>query len=163
MFKTASNPAPDTLVHDAFPGRLQVGGHLIIRRWCSGKQAAQVIIMDEAQHLRNDALEDLRLLTNYETGSENWLCLLFVGLTQLRRCVHMSVHELLDQRIVLHYHLSALARGRISEHVIYLLRVADCNLPWFAPATVKEISHAKQAMPHEVNRMAHYALLAGHA
>ena len=44
-----------------------------------------VLIVDEAHHLRNDVLEDLRLLTNYAMDSENRLCLLLVGLTELRR------------------------------------------------------------------------------
>ncbi|MGH9891075.1 MAG: AAA family ATPase, partial [bacterium] len=44
-----------------------------------------VLIIDEAQHLRNEVLEDLRLLTNYEMDSQNRLCLLLVGLTELRR------------------------------------------------------------------------------
>ncbi|MFY9976097.1 MAG: AAA family ATPase, partial [Chromatiaceae bacterium] len=44
-----------------------------------------VLIVDEAHHLRNDVLEDLRLLTNYQMDSDNRLCLLLVGLTELRR------------------------------------------------------------------------------
>lgn len=44
-----------------------------------------VLIIDEAHHLRNEILEDLRLLTNYRMDSENRLCLLLVGLTELRR------------------------------------------------------------------------------
>jgi type II secretory pathway predicted ATPase ExeA/transposase InsO family protein len=44
-----------------------------------------VLIVDEAHHLRNEVLEDLRLLTNYRMDSENRLCLLLVGLTELRR------------------------------------------------------------------------------
>jgi len=44
-----------------------------------------VLVVDEAQHLRNDVLEDLRLLTNYAMASEPRLCLQLVGLTELRR------------------------------------------------------------------------------
>ena len=77
-----------------------------------GKQRP-VIIVDEAQHLRNEVLEDLRLLTNYEMDSENRLCLLFVGLTELRRRLQMSVHESLDQRIVMRYNLPGLSREEL--------------------------------------------------
>ncbi|VFN06991.1 MAG: AAA domain-containing protein [Candidatus Kentron sp. G] len=48
-----------------------------------------VLIVDEAHHLRNEVLEDLRLLTNYQMDSENRLCLLLVGLTELRRRLAM--------------------------------------------------------------------------
>src|SRR5919106_1116869 len=52
-----------------------------------------VLIIDEAHHLRNEILEDLRLLTNYEMDSQNRLCLLLVGMTELRRRLAMAVHE----------------------------------------------------------------------
>jgi type II secretory pathway predicted ATPase ExeA len=52
-----------------------------------------VLIVDEARHLRNDVLENLRLLTNYQMDADNRLCLLLVGLTELRRRFRMAVHE----------------------------------------------------------------------
>ena len=77
-----------------------------------GKQRP-VLIVDEAHHLRNDVLEELRLLTNYEMDSENRLCLLLVGLTELRRRLQMAVHESLEQRIVIRYHLGGLGRDEL--------------------------------------------------
>jgi hypothetical protein len=59
-----------------------------------------MLFVDEAQDLRNDLLEDLRLLTNYAMDSEPRLCLLLVGPTELRRRLGMAVHELLARRIV---------------------------------------------------------------
>jgi len=70
-----------------------------------------VLVVDEAQHLRNDVLEDLRLLTNYAMDAERRLCLILVGLTELRRRLTMAVHESLAQRIVVRYHL-----GGLTEH-----------------------------------------------
>ncbi len=64
-----------------------------------------VLIIDEAHHLRNDVLEDLRLLTNYRMDSDNRLCLLLVGLSELRRRLSMAMHESLAQRIAVRYHL----------------------------------------------------------
>ena len=58
-----------------------------------------VLVIDEAQHLRNDVLEDLRLLTNFAMDAENRLCLLLVGLTELRRRLTMAVHESLTQLV----------------------------------------------------------------
>ena len=72
-----------------------------------------VLIVDEAHHLRNEVLEDLRLLTNYQMDSENRLCLLLVGLTELRRRLAMAVHESLAQRIVVRYHLAGLTREEL--------------------------------------------------
>ena len=67
-----------------------------------------VIVVDEAQHLRSEVLEDLRLLTNYAMDAERRLCLVLVGLTELRRRLSMAVHESLAQRIVVCYHLGGL-------------------------------------------------------
>ena len=58
--------------------------HEITRLVQEAKQLP-VLIVDEAQHLRNDVLEDLRLLTNFAMDSEHRLCLVLVGLTELRR------------------------------------------------------------------------------
>ena len=121
-----------------------------------GKQV--VLIIDEAHHLRNEVLEDLRLLTNYEMDSENRLCLLFVGLTELRRRLRMAVHESLDQRIVVRYHLGGMTRQELPEYLAHRLRAAACELPLFEPAAIEAIFQATQALPRKVNRLAHYAL-----
>ena len=64
----------------------------ITRRVCEAKQLP-ILVIDEAQHLRNDVLEDLRLLTNFAMDSENRLCLLLVGLTELRRRLAMAARH----------------------------------------------------------------------
>ncbi len=117
-----------------------------------------VLIVDEAHHLRNDVLEDLRILTNYEMDSHNRLCLLLVGLTELRRRLSMAVHESLAQRIVIRYHLAGLSREELPEYLTHRLRLAGCELPLFEPPAVEALFQATQGMPRKVNRLAHYAL-----
>ena len=125
----------------------------VSRLLLEGKQRP-VLIVDEAHHLRNDVLEELRLLTNYEMDSQNRLCLLLVGLTELRRRLQMAVHESLEQRIVVRYHLGGLGRDELPEYL------AHRELPLFEPAAVEAIFQATQALPRKVNRLAHYALTA---
>jgi type II secretory pathway predicted ATPase ExeA len=117
-----------------------------------------VLIVDEAHHLRNEVLEDLRLLTNYQMDSENRLCLLLVGLTELRRRLSMAVHESLAQRIVVRHHLSGLMREEVPAYLDHRLRLAGCELPLFEPAAMEALFQATQGMPRKVNRLAHYAL-----
>jgi len=117
-----------------------------------------VLIVDEAHHLRNEVLEDLRLLTNYQMDSENRLCLLLVGLTELRRRLSMAVHESLAQRIVVRYHLAGLAREEVPGYLTHRLRLAGCELPLFEPPAVEALFQATQGMARKVNRLAHYAL-----
>ena len=117
-----------------------------------------VLIIDEAHHLRNDVLEDLRLLTNYQMDSENRLCLLLVGLSELRRRLSMAVHESLAQRIVVRHHLTGLERTELPEYLMHRLRLAGCELPLFEPPAIEALFQASQGMPRKVNRLAHYAL-----
>ncbi len=110
--------------------------------------------------MRNDVLEDLRLLTNYCMDSENRLCLLLVGLTELRRRLSMAVHESLDQRIVVRYHLQGLSREELPEYLLHRLRLAGCELPLFEPPVIEALFQATHGLPRKVNRLAHYALSA---
>ncbi|MDJ0872844.1 MAG: AAA family ATPase [Gammaproteobacteria bacterium] len=119
-----------------------------------------VLIVDEAHHLRNDVLEDLRLLTNYQMDSENRLCLLLVGLTELRRRLAMAVHEPLAQRIVVRHHLTGLTPEELPAYLTHRLRSAGCELPLFEPAASEALLQATHGKPRKVNRLAHYALSA---
>ena len=105
-------------------------------------------------------LEDLRLLTNYAMDSERRLCLLLVGLTELRRRLSMAVHESLAQRIVVRYHLGGLTREELPAYLAHRLHLAGCALPLFEPAAVEALFQATQGLPRKINRAAHYALSA---
>ncbi len=119
-----------------------------------------VLVVDEAQHLRNDVLEDLRLLTNYAMDSEPRLCLLLVGLTELRRRLAMAVHESLAQRIVVRYHLGGLAREELGAYLEHRLRLAGTAVALFEPGAVEALYQASHGLPRKLNRIAHYALSA---
>jgi general secretion pathway protein A len=119
-----------------------------------------VLVVDEAQHLRNDVLEDLRLLTNYEMDAAPRLCLLLVGLTELRRRLAMAVHESLAQRIVVRYHLGGLARDELGAYLDHRLHLAGTSVPLFEPGAVEALYQATHGLPRKVNRIAHYALSA---
>ena len=119
-----------------------------------------VLVIDEAQHLRNDVLEDLRLLTNFAMDSENRLCLLLVGLTELRRRLAMAVHESLAQRLVVRHHLAGLDREELDAYLTHRLRLAGCELPLFEPPAVEALFQSARGLPRLINRIAHYALIA---
>jgi type II secretory pathway predicted ATPase ExeA len=105
-------------------------------------------------------LEDLRLLTNYAMDSERRLCLVLVGLTELRRRLAMAVHESLEQRIVVSYHFAGLARDEVPAYLSERLQRAGCPLPVFEPAAIEALFQASQGLPRKLNRTAHYALSA---
>ena len=119
-----------------------------------------MLIVDEAQFLRNDVLDDLRLLTNYTMDSEHRLCLLLVGLTELRRRLSMAVHESLNQRLVVRHHIAGLQRDELDAYLTHRLRLAGCELPLFEPPAAEALFQASRGLPRQINRIAHYALSA---
>ena len=131
----------------------------VTRLVCETKQLP-VLVIDEAHHLRNDVLEDLRLLCNYEMDSENRLCVLLVGLTELRRRLAMAVHESLSQRLVVRHHLTGLDRDELDHYLTHRLRLAGCEIPLFEPPAIEALFQSARGLPRLVNRIAHYALTA---
>jgi general secretion pathway protein A len=119
-----------------------------------------VLVVDEAQHLRSDVLEDLRLLTNYEMDSANRLCLLLVGQAELRRRLSMAVHEPLNQRVVVRHHLAGLTREELPLYLAHLLRRAGTELPLFDASATEALFQATSGLPRKVNLLAHHTLMA---
>ena len=122
-----------------------------------------VLVIDEAQHLRNDVLEDLRLLTHFAMDSDNRLCLRLVALTELRRRLAMAVHESLSQRLVVRHPLAGIDREELHASLAHRLRLAGCELPLFDPPAVEALAHSARGLPRLIHRIAHYALTAAAA
>lgn len=131
-----------------------------ITRLVAEARQLPVLIIDDAQHLRGDVLEDLRLLTSYAMDADNRLCLLLVGLTELRRRLAMAVHESLSQRLVVRHHLTGLNRDELEPYLTHRLRLAGAEAPLFAPPAIEALYQASRGLPRKVNRIAHYALTA---
>lgn len=131
-----------------------------VTRLCQEAKKTPILVIDDAHHLRNDVLEDLRLLTSYEMDSENRLCLLLVGLTELRRRLRMAVHESLEQRIIMKHHLKGLRRDELGGYLEHHLRRAGTELPLFEPDSQEALFVASSGLPRKLNKYAHYALMA---
>ena len=119
-----------------------------------------VLILDEAHHLGNDVLAEFKMLANHRMDSANRLCLLLVGLTELRNRLRMAVHEPLAQRIVVNCHLPALSREEVDAYVAHRMRLAGADVPVFEPAAVEALALASNRVPRKIDRLAHHALIA---
>jgi general secretion pathway protein A len=131
-----------------------------VTRLLTEARTRPVLILDEAQGLRSDVLEEMRLLTNYAMDAHNRLCLLFCGQSELRRRISMAVHEALNQRIVVRFHLPPLSRDELGPYLGHLLRRGGTELPLFAPAAVEALFQATQGLPRKINLLAHHTLIA---
>lgn len=117
-----------------------------------------ILIIDEAQYLRNDILENLRLLTNYEMDSQNRFCMIFVGQAELRRRLSMAVHEPLAQRLVVRYHIGGLTKDELPGYLEHRLRLAGTEVPLFELPALEALFQATNGLPRKVNLLAHLAL-----
>lgn len=96
------------------------------------KNVTPVIIVDEAQFLKNSILDDLRIIFNFEMDSKDYSVLILAGqspfITQLSR----QPHEALRQRIVVNYCLKGLTKDESKEFVASRLKMAGCHEPVFS-------------------------------
>ncbi|MBA3486142.1 MAG: AAA family ATPase [Lysobacter sp.] len=122
-----------------------------------------VLIIDEAQNLSADALEQVRLLTNLETPTQKLLQIILLGQPELRTMLARNDLRQLAQRITARYHLTPLLAGETAQYLRHRWRVAGGqHFPFTAEAT-KRIHLHSGGVPRLINVIAERTLLAGYA
>ena len=122
-----------------------------------------VLIVDEAQNLSPEALEQVRLLTNLETDTQKLLQVVLIGQPELRDVLAKPELRQLAQRITARFHLTPLSADETGEYLRHRFRVAGGrHFPLTAPAVRRVHRHAN-GIPRLVNVIAERALLAGYA
>jgi type II secretory pathway predicted ATPase ExeA len=123
-----------------------------------------VLMMDEAQNLSMDLLEEIRLLSNLEHKGDKLLQIFLVGQPELE--AHLARHELrqLRQRITVHYRLNPLSPDETMGYIHHHINVAGGNGALvFPPDTCREIYRLSHGIPREINTLASSALIAAYA
>jgi general secretion pathway protein A len=118
-----------------------------------------IVIVDEAQNLSADVLEQVRLLTNLETATHKLLQIILIGQPELRELLDRSDLRQLAQRITGRYHLSPLSKQETQEYVRHRLRVAGAAGEVFSPAALREVYRLSSGVPRVVNVCCDRALL----
>jgi len=139
-----------------------LNAHLLALRR-DGRRA--VVVIDEAQALDIDVLEQLRLLSNLETPTEKLLRIILVGQPQLRALLLHPELVQLNQRITLRWHIGPLAPGETQAYVRHRLSVASHGKARdvFARRALVLLHRYSGGVPRLVNMLAHRALLAAFA
>ncbi|MCL4475963.1 MAG: AAA family ATPase [Nitrospirae bacterium] len=118
-----------------------------------------VLIIEEAQNLSADVLEQLRLLTNLETNERKLLQIILVGQPELQNQLANPEMRQLAQRITARYHLGALSRKEVAEYVSHRLAVAGVHTRLFPPATMDKLFRLSGGIPRLINVICDRALL----
>lgn len=122
-----------------------------------------VLVIDEAQNLSSESLEQIRLLSNLETNDQKLLQIVLMGQPELRdRLEEYSLRQL-RQRITVRYHLTPLTRKELSQYVQHRLAISGARgVPTFTgPALWRVFSYSK-GIPRLVNALCDKCLLAGY-
>ena len=122
-----------------------------------------VLLIDEAQNLPADALEQVRLLTNLETDTQKLLQILLLGQPELREMVARPELRQLAQRITARYHLTPLDAKDTAAYLRHRWRVAGGTRFPFDAGAVQRLHARAGGVPRLVNVIAERALLAGYA
>ena len=118
-----------------------------------------VLIVDEAQNLSTQTLEQVRLLTNLETATTKLLQIILIGQPELRTLLDQPELRQLAQRITGRYHLDPLSREETSGYVKHRMRVAGATAEVFTPSALREIHRLSGGIPRVINVICDRALL----
>jgi general secretion pathway protein A len=121
-----------------------------------------VLIIDEAQDLSNELLEQVRLLSNLETDERKLVQIVLLGQPELRQRLNDHRLRQLRQRITVRYHLRPLTRGEISQYIQHRLEVSGAKgAPYFTWGALWRIYQYSRGIPRLVNAVCDKCLLAG--
>jgi len=124
-----------------------------------GRSRRVVLMVDEAQNLSTDVLEQVRLLTNLETATQKLLQILLIGQPELRAVLAQPELRQLAQRVTGRYHLEALKRPETIAYVRHRLRVAGATRDVFTSGALGELHRLSRGVPRIINVIADRALL----
>ncbi|MET0067451.1 MAG: AAA family ATPase [Candidatus Thiodiazotropha sp.] len=122
-----------------------------------------VVIIDEAQNLSIEALEQIRLLTNLETPRQKLLQIILVGQPELKVLLNRPELRQLAQRITARYHLTPLTRDETRAYIRHRLQIAGLDQPVFTASAIRQIHKLSGGIPRLVNILCSRSMLAAFA
>lgn len=122
-----------------------------------------VLLVDEAQNLKPNVLEEVRMLSNLETETEKLIQIVLMGQPELRSKLRLKELTQLRQRVALHYHLAPLTEHETTAYVTHRLHVAGANgSAVFDAQAFPKIFRYTQGVPRLINGVCDRALLTGY-
>ncbi len=130
----------------------------LLRSHADGRNC--VLIIDEAQNLQADVLEQLRLLTNLETHERKLLQIVLIGQPELRSMLERPELEQLAQRVIARFHLNALSEAETTQYIAHRMAVAGLvgAVPFDSKA-LRRIHQITGGVPRRINLLCGRALL----
>lgn len=139
---------------------LAVINQFLLQQVERGKES--VLIIDEAQDLTDELLEQVRLLSNLETDNRKLLQIVLLGQPELRDRLNNPRLRQLRQRITVRYHLLPLRRAEMNQYIQHRLEISGAKgAPYFTQPALWRVYGYSKGIPRLVNAVCDKALLAG--
>lgn len=129
----------------------------LISEYAAGRRV--VLIFDEAQNMTRESLEELRMLTNINSGSDELVQLVLAGQPELRDMVRRPDMAQFAQRVAVSFHLGAMNAEEIRHYIAHRLEVAGGKPDIFSDGAIALIYRMTEGVPRLVNQLAELALL----
>jgi len=126
-------------------------------------QQKVLLIIDEAQRLTIEMLEQVRLLSNIELENRKLINIFFVGQTEFNRTLLDERSKAVRQRITVSYHIEALTEMETQQYILHRLKVAGAHREVFTPDAVRRVHAFSKGYPRLINIICDHALLTGYA
>ncbi|AFL89060.1 type II secretory pathway, component ExeA (predicted ATPase) [Terriglobus roseus DSM 18391] len=146
-----------TPVNDTKAGMLLQLNRWLVERFAAGDTC--VLIVDEAQSLSSELLEEIRLLTNLETDTQKLLQIVLSGQPELETKLREPGLRQLRQRISLWCRTQALSQEQTGEYIEQRLSIAGAKETIFLPDTIKTIYEFSRGIPRLVNLLCEHSLI----
>ena len=141
------------------PERYETFVQFLVDEYANGKRV--VLVIDEAQNLPSDRLEECRMLSNVNADKHQILQLVLVGQPQLRDMLTSPALRQFAQRVVADYHVKPLRREEVGQYIVHRLHVASGDKALFSPETFDVIYEYTRGIPRLINVICHTALVYG--
>ncbi len=135
--------------------------HYLLDAHSQGRRT--ILIVDEAQNLDPEVLEEIRLLTNLETAKQKLLQIILIGQPELRELLARTDLRQLAQRITGRYHLEPLSREETDQYIEHRLKVAGALGEVFDTGAKREVFRVSDGVPRLINVICDRALLGAYS
>lgn len=148
---------PEPAEKNSIKAMIDALNHYLLKAHAEGRRT--ILVVDEAQNLSRDVLEQVRLLTNLETSKQKLLQIVLIGQPELRELLARNDLRQLAQRITGRYHLEPLTREETELYIDHRMQVAGAVGETFDARAKREVFRLSQGVPRLINVICDRALL----
>ena len=153
--------ALDQPFEDSYPTLFKRLQQFLQKQYSRGGRT--ILIVDEAQNLDWESLEELRMLSNINADKDQYLQIILIGQPQLKDLLRAPQLRQFAQRVSSDFHIKPLDPSEVKEYISWRLKAAGAQVELFTEEACATIAHASQGIPRTINILCDTALVYGFA